>query len=90
MTIEEQLQKLEEHKNELFFKEISKEQTQIGDLAVRDETGIVPIYFRPVSMEEARELILSDNIVTIIPRESKLGQLFLEETKGNNNENSQS
>lgn len=88
MTIEEQLQKLEEHKNELFFKEISKEQTQIGDLVVRDETGIVPIYFRPVSIEEAHELILSDDVVTIIPRESKLGQLFLEETKGNNNANS--
>jgi len=88
MSIKENLLALDENKNELLFMEISKEETQAGDLTVRDQTGLKPLYFRQLNFEQAFGRITRGKQVTVIKRESELGKLYLQETKGNNDENS--
>ena len=79
MEISEQLQKLNEQKTELFFKEVTHLEIKKGDLSIRDESGINPVYLREVSYEEAAQRIKDQVPVNIIARDSKLGKMYLEE-----------
>ena len=63
---------------ELFFKEITHLEIKKGDLSIRDESGVNPIYFREVSYEEAAQRINEQSPVNIVERKSKLGRMYLE------------
>jgi len=79
MTIQEQLKALEEKKtSELFFKEVTHLEIKKGDLSVRDESGINPVYLREVTYEEAAQRIQDQVPVNIVTRDSKLGRMYLE------------
>jgi len=78
MTIQEQLNALEEKKSELFFKEVTHLEIKKGDLSVRDESGINPVYLREVTYEEAAQRIQDQVPVNIVTRDSKLGRMYLE------------
>ena len=77
MKIKEQLRKLKKKETELFFKEIKHEKIKKGDLAIRDESGINPVFFRKISYEEAVKRIKKQTPVNIVERKSKLGKMYL-------------
>jgi len=78
MTIQEQLKALEEKKTELFFIEVTHLEIKKGDLSVRDESGVNPVYLREVTYEEAAQRVNEQSPVNVVERKSKLGRMYLE------------
>lgn len=83
MLIEEKLKELENRKHELIFKQIEKNETEKHDLMVRDESGIIPLYFRPIDIEEAKQRVEQKKPIIFIKRDSKLGTQYLKECNEN-------
>lgn len=71
--IQENLRRLSEHKDHLFFKYTFVPEQ--GDIQVKDEKSSTMLFMRAINYEEAQSRVRANELIVVIKHDSEIGRL---------------